>query len=624
MSNKIELADYFLCNPYQIPDNLIFYNENTVIITDFELNIKYQLPLKVHTAKQCISSNFNLADYIPRSYHKFNEMFLCNGKLYALICDVLYQIDLNHVYQLQKIPDVQASGYSRMCIYKNQILVSNERQFYLWNDNQQQFCEKQFYFENDEIKPNDVHLYSFGSNATVRIKWKGRNCILQLNEPCGLLHAGSQDRALFSSAGFQVYKIDERTGHMLVDQTQEITQITYFLDKSSGQQNNWNDITRLDCEKLEYHKQFLEYKEIILKQIIPNYDQFIINRQEQFNKYLVENQISLVIRDVSNLNEIITVDLNKYSLKNAYQIRDSIILYGLNETIIVDNMGHVQQKIMIQRPEFMQYFSTNKYAVNNNQSWLYNGKVYGYINSMLIELDKLNIKVLMKVPMSYERNNKICIFENQILISTEEGCKIYKDQALHNIKFYHNNEEILTENSNIYSFGKHVIIICSYNDGNRIFVVQEQTKCKLLYCGVCCEPLAPAGAIWPVQVGADQICLINLLEENISFSFGKMAQQFIFVNGQRFYEESSLYETKKEFQIQQKQISDEYVSLHKGECIEQTYQDKFNRKLIGDYVDIFGETSTNLQNFFLNQSLSYSLKSYTIEHDNKFTVDEVD
>ncbi|CAL6018331.1 Conserved_hypothetical protein [Hexamita inflata] len=615
MSNKIELADYFLCNPYQIPDNLIFYNENSVIITDFELNIKYQLPLKIHTVKQCISSNFNLADYIPRSYHKFNETLLCNGKLYALICDVLYYIDLNHVYQLQKIPDVQSSGYSRICVYKNQILVSNERQFYLWNDNLKQFCEKQFYFESEEVKPNDVHLYSFGSNATIRIKWKGRNCLLQLNEPCGLLHAGSQDRALYSSAGFQIYKIDERTGHMLVDQTQEVTQITYFLDKPSGQQNSWYN-TRLDTEKLEYHKYFYEYKEAILKQIIPNYDQFILNRQKQFDEYQGENQISLLIRDVSSLNEIITIDLNKYSLKNAYQVRDAIILYGLNETIIVDSQGHVLQKLMIKRPEFMESISTNKYAINNNQSWLFNGKVYAYIDSMLIELDKLNVKVIMKVPMSYEKHNKICLFENQILISTEEGCKIYRDQQLHNIQFFYNKEEIQTENSNIYSFGKQVVIICSHN---RIFAVQEQTNCKLLYCGSYCQPLAPAGAIWPIQVGADQICIINLFEQNITFSFGQISQQFVFVNGQRFYEESSLYETKKEFNNQQKQISDEYISLHKGECIERTYQDKFNRKLLGDYIDIFGRTNTNIQNFFQCQAINYSLKQYPIDR-----VEEVD
>lgn len=63
----------------------------------------------------------------------FFDLHLLNGKLYAIVQDCLCEVDLFEVTEITDIPDIQSSGYCRSGILEDQLIVTNEKEFFVFN-----------------------------------------------------------------------------------------------------------------------------------------------------------------------------------------------------------------------------------------------------------------------------------------------------------------------------------------------------------------------------------------------------------------------------------------------------------------------------------------------------------
>jgi len=59
------------------------------------------------------------AENIRLGYQQFNEAHAVNGKLYALVSDTLFEIDVFTFTEIARIPDIRGGGYGRFCVFNN-------------------------------------------------------------------------------------------------------------------------------------------------------------------------------------------------------------------------------------------------------------------------------------------------------------------------------------------------------------------------------------------------------------------------------------------------------------------------------------------------------------------------
>jgi hypothetical protein len=89
-----------LQNIHQIPDHIIFYTTDTAIVTDLQYTEVFRRPIHFIRRTPYHCNTFDLKDYIGTPLMHFFQIHLCGGKLYTLIRDILYSIDLFTVTEI--------------------------------------------------------------------------------------------------------------------------------------------------------------------------------------------------------------------------------------------------------------------------------------------------------------------------------------------------------------------------------------------------------------------------------------------------------------------------------------------------------------------------------------------
>ena len=106
---------------------------------------------------------------------------LCDGHLYTIINDVLYEVDLFTFTELAQIPGILSTGYTRMCTFNRKIVVTNETQFFEFYKNR--FIEITFRNEDGEpIRSEDTALYNFGNNMLLQVRREQVRCLYRVGE----------------------------------------------------------------------------------------------------------------------------------------------------------------------------------------------------------------------------------------------------------------------------------------------------------------------------------------------------------------------------------------------------------------------------------------------------------
>ncbi|CAL5977144.1 Conserved_hypothetical protein [Hexamita inflata] len=222
-------------NSYQLEDKLIFYKGSHAYVTDMNRKVLERVPINFIFGKTS-QQRFNNKISIDK-FNNYDQLWYCNNTVYALLHDILFHVDLFRFKELQKIPGEYGSGYVRICVYNDQILTTNEKQFFLFNPKINQFIEKKFYIDNKLIQPYQVALYSFGQNAIARVIAKEDNSnvyfiVLLKENSCPLLHVGKQIENNVPAQGLSVFSLQNGTCCVTDLTSNPITVKYYAFDES--------------------------------------------------------------------------------------------------------------------------------------------------------------------------------------------------------------------------------------------------------------------------------------------------------------------------------------------------------------------------------------------------------
>jgi hypothetical protein len=67
--------------------------------------------------------------------------------------DILYSVDLFTITELQTMPGQYNPGFNRCCVYNNQILISNEKQFFVYDSANNSFNKFDLMLKGKAINP---------------------------------------------------------------------------------------------------------------------------------------------------------------------------------------------------------------------------------------------------------------------------------------------------------------------------------------------------------------------------------------------------------------------------------------------------------------------------------------
>ena len=116
--------------------------------------------------------------------------------MYALVMNTLFSIDLFTITQLDTIPGLtpERSGYNRIAIYNDQIIVTNEKQFFVWSDSKQEFYEVAFNVNGRPIRTYNTSIASFGRHTIVGLQEEDKNYVAELVEGnCKVIYVANND-----------------------------------------------------------------------------------------------------------------------------------------------------------------------------------------------------------------------------------------------------------------------------------------------------------------------------------------------------------------------------------------------------------------------------------------------
>jgi hypothetical protein len=140
-----------LQNRHQIPNHIIFYTHNTAIVADLQYTEVFRRPIHFIRRTPYHYNTFDLKDYIGTPLLHFFQIYLCKGKLYALVRDILYTIDLFTVTEILQIPGELNPGFYRCCVVNDKIVVTNEKQFFFYDEINIRFTEIVIKIDNAPI-----------------------------------------------------------------------------------------------------------------------------------------------------------------------------------------------------------------------------------------------------------------------------------------------------------------------------------------------------------------------------------------------------------------------------------------------------------------------------------------
>ncbi|CAL5975488.1 Conserved_hypothetical protein [Hexamita inflata] len=580
-------SNTFLINKYQIKDHLISYESNKVSILDQTLKVIDETTLIVDQSQlptDYQNSSIDQIQYLGEGFAHFNRVIECADKLYTLIEDILYEVYFNQVIAKAVIPNKIGPGHSRICKYKNQILVTNGREFYLWNEQLTEFQQKLFYYQGNPIQPKSCCLYDFNNHVTARIDWNRQMHLFELRDDnCELLHTGTKFGVIFSASGFQVYTYD-LPGRIVIDFTQEKLKVIktaqdVFLNYQSLQisKNSW-----------------IEYNSDIMNILLPDYIDFCTRRQliDNSGNYTQQKQYS----EIEHLFYPV-INPNQYFLQNSYQLQDKIIFYHLNSAYVTDLNRQVQAKVPI-RFLFKQKGQDNPLQSISplDKLWFCSGSVYSLLGDTVFQVSLFTFKEIARVPgLNTGGYCRICVYESSILVTNEKQFYQLIDNKLVEKVFCIDNTPIETPiECGLFSYGDVAVVQLVYKKISKIIKLGE--NCEMIYEGNCSAQIPMCG-LWPFSTTNNQTLIVDLTNITHKLIPKTLNQrQLVFVNDH--IEIENVTQLSDETYVQRRDAqynkirSDLQFTNYTG--MNKFFRDVGINKKFNDVVDIFGLSSNEL------------------------------
>ncbi|CAL6064820.1 Conserved_hypothetical protein [Hexamita inflata] len=255
-----------LSNRHQIENHIIFYKKECAIITDLNRVVVFKTKLQYKTNSD-----------IKFSHRSNEKLWLFNNKLYTLINNVLVNVDLFTVTEVLTIPASSNNSSNQLCMYNNQLLMTNQQQFFVMEGDQ--LTIKEFYLNGQCIKSEKSRIYSFGPITVAYVDINGRNLIIQLNDDkCVVLYC-SKIIPYLAVSGLWIMKIAE-CQFVVVDLTKQKPEILFSLDEI--------DITQISQTNNHYDFDSLVLKKLVDSEYVQRRDQIYKTECEKVNMQTME------------------------------------------------------------------------------------------------------------------------------------------------------------------------------------------------------------------------------------------------------------------------------------------------------------------------------------------------
>eukprot|EP00703_Trepomonas_sp_PC1_P007230 JAP89376.1 Hypothetical protein TPC1_31129 [Trepomonas sp. PC1] len=194
-----------------------FQTKDKLYYTDTHV-IKHGIEFKLHIQSKPESRPFKALFKNQEHFHIFH---LVDGKVFAVLNECVYHVNLNHLKEISRIPDpvgqCMTNGYARSAVYQNQLLLTNEKEFFVLDAHTYQLQQKQFFFKEKQIQPKECAIADFNGHCLLMAIADSVTQIFLLKEPqCHLLYETDQKLKLqqlslglfLASFGAQTVSID--------------------------------------------------------------------------------------------------------------------------------------------------------------------------------------------------------------------------------------------------------------------------------------------------------------------------------------------------------------------------------------------------------------------------------
>ncbi|CAL5987217.1 Conserved_hypothetical protein [Hexamita inflata] len=592
----------FLSNPFQLQNCLIKYTANKTLITDMNGEIKDSFGIN-YTNGNPFGDPFDHLYYNDTLVVHFNKILSLQGELYAMIRDTLYKVDFNNFTSISCIPENRSKSPTKICLFNNNIIVTNERTFYKLQNNA--FEEIQFFYNNRELTPDFTILYDFNEHATMAIRQNGIFMILEIGEQqCKLLFSGSCLIQLFANSGLQVFQIDDAGSKLIIDYTQEQLELSYRFENFD--------------QKIVYNNYVTEYSTETMNIILSDYEGFSKRRNIIYERMQAKLPSKVTLESVKHkFYQEITP--NEYIFQNSYQLKDNLIFYKGEHAYITDMNRKVLQRIPLvfilsqnSTQRFRGRFSIERYNCYH-KLWYCNNTVYALLNDVLFSVDLFKFKELQKIPGEYSSGYvRICIYNDQILTTNEKQFFLYdpKINKFREKKFFIENKQIVSRDVGLYSYDNNAIARI-YDDNKQYIALLKEGECEILHIGTHVQNLTPAQGIWPFDLGYQTCGIVDLSSTPVQIRYCSSQLnriQFIFSNNSIDYPQDVMQNFVDETYFERRdQIYQQQRSSLKFSQLDQV--NKFgridNKTIVQSFVDIFSISHETFDDLIQLQSQQY-------------------
>ncbi|CAL5987161.1 Conserved_hypothetical protein [Hexamita inflata] len=368
--------NYILQNSYQLENRLIFYKDKWAYVTDMNKKVLEKVPINFITSRKQFA-NLSLD---KNTINCYEQLWYCNNSVYALIDDVLFSVDLFKFKELQKIPGEYNSGFVRVCVYNDQILTTNENQFFLYDSKINKFVEKYFFIDGKKVQPYKVALYSYSKNAIAHVTVKQdneiNNYIIELNEiNCQVLHVGRRISNNFPALGLNVFSLSQNSS-CVVDLTQNPVEVKYYpyFYESRQLKNNFVFVNNGIVYSKEIMDKFVDEQFYIRRNQIYQEER----QQLHYKKVNVPNKFGRIEQQIIYNSKFIDIfTMNNAQVEQFYQF--SKILFELRKLTILN------YKICTQRQQQLIINLREQYGEEFDQ------EIQPLLEQMLIERGSLDL-----------------------------------------------------------------------------------------------------------------------------------------------------------------------------------------------------------------------------------------
>ena len=212
-------------NTFQSKDKILFYKGSHAYVTDpsFKLLGKYNLKYDVTSGEA-----FEFEYRNPM----FSPVVVCRSRLFALLQNVLVQLDGLTVKELQTVPSLSQPGFARCVSLGDSLIVTNERQFFEFDFSSNAFREVRFSCGGSFIESEDTCLLQFQSRVVLKTKKQDSCSVFQVYPDLSarLLYNGARADVCMMAGGICGFVIDQQVDFVYIDMTQQEMKAEYCFD----------------------------------------------------------------------------------------------------------------------------------------------------------------------------------------------------------------------------------------------------------------------------------------------------------------------------------------------------------------------------------------------------------